>query len=592
MGLLVELTKRRVIATGAIYVPAAWLAAEILLAVFERFALPAWTGDVVVMLFLLGFPVALLLSWLFDVTADGVKRAAPSTPLGIVAILASGLFLSFGSYLSYQVFSGELDEISIAILPLQSNAADPETQAYGFGIADGLRIRLREIPAFRVPASTSSQAALDSGLDIPSIAARLGASFVMEGTVQMAGDRLNINVTLMDEAGDVIWSERYQREAQELFGLQRELARTIAVNLGVGESHPALEEQSREPLPTSDAEAYRLYLRGKYTVDLSGEAEGGRRLELLMQARELDPTFAEVYPAIAQEYANECWGLDDRNNPACELAVNFANEGLALDPELGDALAILAFVHSLRYEYEEAQQAIDRFDALGPPPIVSQAMPWVYLNLGRLQEAWDAAEEFYENDPLNVYALGNITGWSYSVKRDQELFDHYDVMMEEMMGGISPSAGFPYMRSHRVGLEQAIEEGRIVSELWQTNPDLVDVVTPVFYDPSLREAAADELQAMFERGEIRAPIYYGWSAGLGRVDAYIDSAFELYDERQFNPVHLWLYTPAAPDVRTHPRYFELLEHIGIADYWDEVGWPPFCDVSGEERDCGLETSID
>ncbi len=122
MSIFEQLKKRRVFTTAAIYIPGAWLVAEIILAFMDRFDAPVWAGDMVSMLFLLGFPVALLLSWLFDVSSDGVKRASPGTPMGIITLLASGLFLSVGAYISYQVFSGRLDEIRIAILPLKTNA--------------------------------------------------------------------------------------------------------------------------------------------------------------------------------------------------------------------------------------------------------------------------------------------------------------------------------------------------------------------------------------------------------------------------------------------------------------------------------------
>ena len=117
MSLLSELKKRKVFTTAMIYVPSAWLGAEIMIFLTERFGAPNWVGDVIAVLFVLGFPVALLLSWLFDLTSDGVKRSSPGTPLGITVLLASGLFLSTSVYVSYKVFSGRLAEISVAILP-------------------------------------------------------------------------------------------------------------------------------------------------------------------------------------------------------------------------------------------------------------------------------------------------------------------------------------------------------------------------------------------------------------------------------------------------------------------------------------------
>ena len=277
MSLFAELSRRRVFATAAIYVPSAWLAAEILLAIFERFSMPAWAGDVVVVLFLLGFPVVLLLSWLFDVTSDGVKRASPGTPLGIVSLLASGLFLSVGAYVSYQVFSGRLDEIRIAILPFQTSELDEAAAPYGSGVADDVRVALRELPLFRVPAQTSSEAVLSQGLDIPGIATRLGVEYVLEGSLTMMANRLRVDVVLLDEGGTEMWSERFERELRDLFSLQNDLVLALSTELGLDENTPALQAMLREPPPTNDPEAHRLYLQGRILPEDFDKPEGERR---------------------------------------------------------------------------------------------------------------------------------------------------------------------------------------------------------------------------------------------------------------------------------------------------------------------------
>ena len=593
MNIFTELRKRRVFATAAIYISGAWLIAEILLAVFERFAAPTWVGDVVVILFLLGFPVALLMSWLFDVSSDGVKRASAGTPLGIMALLASGLFLSVGAYVSYQVFSGRLAEIRIAVLPLRVSDSDSGAQPFGSGIADGVRNQLREIPLIGVSAHTSSEAIVQAGLDIPAIALKLGVDYVLEGTLESIGDSISISVALLDRSGDVLWSDRYKRATRDIFGLQNDLVRAVAIELGVSESDQALQALARKPPPTQVPEAHRLYLQGKYSTDMSPDGRDNKRLEFLKAARELDPGYAAIYPAIAQEYATDCWGLDDRKNPDCELAINFSEQGLLIDPDSSDALATLALVHSIRYDYELAQNAIDRFYALPSHTITSQALPWAYLNLGRLSEAWESAEEFYRNDPLNMYAVGNMATWSWSINRNQEMSDHYDVLLSEILG-VSILAAYPYMRVDSVTEEQALNEGRMVFGMFGNDPEMADILIPYFYHPELAEQASAELQAMFEEGRIRPAQYWLTHAesGLGRVDEFIDKSFEMYDDNVLNPVFFWLHSPGSLEIRSHPRFVELMEYIGIADYWDDQGWPHFCVQRNEERFCDLEFQMD
>lgn len=128
-------------------------------------------------------------------------------------------------------------------------------------------------------------------------------------------------------------------------------------------------------------------------------------------ARLRDPGYAAVYAAIALDYANECWVMDDRKNPKCDMAINFAQEGLELDPGMADAWAVLAMVRALRYEWAAAQDAVDRFNALPSPDIVSTALPTRYFALGQLQNAWDAVMTFYRNDPLNPEATHFAGAW-------------------------------------------------------------------------------------------------------------------------------------------------------------------------------------
>jgi len=582
MNLFSELKNRRVFATAALYIPAAWLGAEIILAIFDRFGAPAWAGDVVVVLFLLGFPVALLLSWLFDVTGKGVRRASPGTPLGIVVLLASGLFLSVGAYVSYQVFSGHHALIRLAVLPLRANSMDADSQPYGAGISDSLRHNLRSLPAFNIPARISSEAIINTGLDIPGIAARLGVDYILEGSLERSGDSLNVAVTLLDNDGQVLWSESYQRAIRELFSLQNDLARAVATQLGVKESNPTLQAQIRKPPPTTDLEAHRLFLQGKYAPVSDAEMSG--RIELLKAARERDPGYAEVYPAIASNYAMACWGLDDRTAPSCEMAINFAQQGSDLDPSLAEAWAVLALVHSVRYEWEKAFEAIEKHQALPNNQILSQMLPSAYLNLGMAQKAWDSGLEFYDNDPLNFFAPVALALWAWYWLEEPETADFYSAIADELVP-VPALANWPETRVHRVPLEQAVEEGRMSAAMFNIPGEWADVVIPVIYDPSLAEEAALELDAWHAEGKIRTAQYWSFLPYVQRYDQFVEMSFDLYDQKMLNPVGLLAAVPGSSRIRSHPRFVELVEYVGLAEFWDKHGWPLFCTIENGKRSC-------
>jgi len=459
-----------------------------------------------------------------------------------------------------------------------------------------VRTALQQIPPFRVPARTSSKAVAGAGLDIPEIAAKLDVQYILEGSLQIAGQNLEVSVALVDAGGEVRWSERFHRASREIFDLQNDLVRAVALELGLTESDASLQQQIRKPAPTLDMEAHRLYLQGKYLELLpGGSMANSEAMEALKAARKRDPGYADVYSAMAFLYAFDCWLGDDRFGAFCTMAVNHANQALRLDSGQGDALTTLAFVHSLRYEYHEAQAAIDRFLALPNQTLNNSSLPWAYENLGRLQLAWDSAVQFYDDDPLNWWAVGNLGHWAYLFKKDDAMVQHYENMTIEM-AGFSVLSIYPGARAHRVDVETAIRDYVRIAPTLGVPPELAQdfaetYVQPI-YDPSLRPKAVQKLRTWYERGDIKPQIFWESLITMMQTDEAIEMAFELYDLKMLNPVNFFIGEPGRRELRNHPRFIELVEYIGLAEYWDEVGWPLPCELRGGAYFCGLDWKVD
>ena len=596
VSLYSELKKRKVFTTAAIYIPVAWLAAEIFIFLSDRLGAPHWVGDIIAVQFILGFPVCLVLAWLFDVSRDGIKRASPGTPMGIVALLASGLFLVGGAYVSHKVFTGRLSEISVAVLPLNTNATVPEAEPYGFGVADSLRSALQRVPVFRVPARTSSEAVVRAGRDIPAIASQLDVQYIVEGTLEMVGQRLNVSISLIDSDGTVQWSERFERATRDLFELQNDLVRAVALKLGLDESNDALQKSIRKPAPTQDMQAHHLYLQGKYADLVPGRSMvQSAGMKALKEARQLDPGYAAVHSAMAFLYGFDCWMGENHRSSECELAVNHATQALEIDPDQADALNTLALVHSLRYEFHEAQNAIDQFLALDNPILNSSSLPWAYMNLGRLQLAWDSAREYYRNDPLNIFSVGNVVLWSSVLKKDDAMAEHYEEILIELLG-FSILGGYPATRAHRVDMQTATEDLQNLLPVWGVSPEVAPTIANIWvrpiYEPSFRQYALDDLEGLSERGDIPSHTFWEGLILLHQTDRAINMAFDSFDQGTLNPVIFWLNLPGGKELRSHPRFIELIEHMGLASFWDEVGWPPFCELRGNGRFCGLDFAVE
>lgn len=595
MSLFSELIKRKVLTTGAIYVPTAWLAAEILIFLADRLGAPEWVGSTLAVLFILGFPVALILSWLFDVSSDGVKRASPGSMTGLVALITSGLILGGGAIFSYQFFSGRLSEVSVVVLPLKTNSAGPDAQSYSLGIADSLRSALQQIPILRVPARTSSEAVVRSGLDIPDIAKNLDVQFLVEGSLALVGQGLDVSISVISDSGNVLWSERFAGSARNLFELQNELVRAVALQLGVDESDASLQKNIRASAPTQNMEAHRLYLRGKFAEVIPGRPMANSEgMSALKEARRLDPGYAAVHSAMAFLYGFDCWMGSNRLAPECELAINHATQAVEIDPDEADALNTLALVHSLRYEFHEAQSAIDRFLSLDNPTLNSSSLPWAYLNLGRLQHSWDSAQEYYRNDPLNAFSVGNMVLWAAVLKKDDAMAEHYESILVELLG-FSILGGYPATRLHRVDMPTALRDLQNLLPVWGISAEVVPIFAEILvrplYEPSYSDRALQELERLYANGAISLKDYWEGLMMLHETDRAIDLAFRAFDEGVLNPAMFWLDFPGEKEIRNHARFIELIEYIGLDTYWDEVGWPPFCERRGEKQFCGLDFSV-
>jgi adenylate cyclase len=223
-------------------------------------------------------------------------------------LVAAGLFLTAGAYVSFSYFTGQISAVSVAVLPLRTSSVGLDARSYGLGIADSLRSSLQQLPLLRVPARTSSEAVVRSGLDIPGIASKLDVEYVVEGTLEHAGQRLVVSISLINDGGRVQWSEQFEGVTRNLFDLQNELVRAVALRLGVDEADADLQRNLRKPAPTQNMEAHRLYLQGKYADVIPGTTMAqSESMNALKQARRLDPGYAAVHSAMAFLYGFDCW---------------------------------------------------------------------------------------------------------------------------------------------------------------------------------------------------------------------------------------------------------------------------------------------
>jgi TolB-like protein/Flp pilus assembly protein TadD len=428
MSLMTELKRRNVFRVGVAYVIGAWVIAQVADLVLENIEAPDWVMQAIMLVLAIGLPLALILAWAFELTPDGVKREKDvdrsqsiSHQTGrkldfiIIGVLAVGII-----YFAVDKFVREpgpdppsvVREKSIAVLLFDNLSGDPDTQPFTKGIHDDILTQLSKIRALKVIARTSMER-LDSTLSIPEIGTKLGVAAVLEGGVQRAGDRVRINVQLIDCKTEAhLWAETYDREltAANIFSIQSEIAKIVADALRATLSPE--EQEQIATVPTENLAALEAYFLGKQRMAKLNSAALAEAVDYFEQAIKLDPNFALAYAELAKSFIFQ---IDFSGLPRAEMVAKaepLIERALELDDRSGEAHTVLGSIHMERGEYERAEAAFQH--ALELNPNYAEAYGWYGLllqaGLGRSEEALALHRKAIELNPLSDYSINRL-GW-------------------------------------------------------------------------------------------------------------------------------------------------------------------------------------
>lgn len=425
---LSELKRRKVYRVAVAYVVVAWLLIQAASILFPTFEAPAWVMKVFVTAIVLGFPVALILAWAFDLTPQGIRRSeegAPSQPtsgargkwIAVVvaaAVLAAAL-LAFQFSRVRQSKSGEpkqsasspaMDK-SVAVLPFANLSSDKENTFFAQGVQDEIITTLSRIGGLRVISRTSTARYSSAPENLPEIAHQLHVSHVLEGSVQKSGDRVHINVQLIQADSDGhLWAQSYDRQLTDIFAVEAEVAKSIADSL---QAKLSPQEKSRvETKPTNNPDAYVLYLRGReyQTRPDNLLRDFDSAAQLYEQAIALDPKFALARARLSSTVSS-IYHWFEPTAARKEKARAEAYEALRLQPDLGEGHLALG----LYFYYEQ----IDYDAALRELALAARALPndgdvglfiaAINRRRGHLTEAIAAYERALAIDPRNSVAI-------------------------------------------------------------------------------------------------------------------------------------------------------------------------------------------
>lgn len=545
MAILTELKRRHVFQVVLAYAIAGWVVVEAADVLLPGLGVPAWVGRVVSWAYVLGFVPVALLAWIFEWTAEGLKR-----DLGL---------------------SGpEPGENSIAVLPFL-NLSDDEANAYfSDGISEELLNLLARIPELKVISRTSAFAFRDQKLELTEIAKRLNVAHILEGSVRKAGDRVRITAQLIKARGDYhLWSETWDRTLDDIFRIQDEIAARVVEKLKLDLLGTVPETREIDP------DTYALYLQARHLARQNDEESLRKAVVLYKRALQLEERFPEAWGGLARTYNNQVSNGLLPSREGFRLAGEAARKAVEIDPGFASAWARLGWI-TMRMEGDfvtaagHIQKALD----LEPThPIVVGIAGLLLKNLGRLEEAIPLNEYLVSRDP--VYPVG-----------------HYNLALVYLYAGHLNKAMVSFERTRRLTSQHfGANFGLALTWLRMNEPrralEAIENETVKLYRSQGRAMICHDLGDAAGSDAALAALIDGYgderAYEIALVHAYrgdVDRAFE------------WLET--AHQRHGNGAFAELLSDSFFSNLHDDARWLPFLAKIGRSPDqlAGLKLNFD
>jgi TolB-like protein/Tfp pilus assembly protein PilF len=417
-GFFEEVQRRKVYRVAAAYIIAAGFIIQIGSAVFPAWELPNWAFRLVVVLLLIGFPIALILAWAYDVTPQGIQATArvpgAHRRRNLILLVVTGAIISTaaGFFLLPRASARKIDK-SVAVLPFQ-NLSDEKANAYfAEGIQNEILTKLATVRDLKVISRTSTAKYQSKPDNLKTVAQELGVSTILEGTVQRAGDKVRVNVQLIDARADThLWANSYDRDFKDVLAVESEVAAQIAdalkANLSPSESHVLAAAR------TENTEAYDLFLRGQYEfhqAESSLAADAYDRADAFYrQALARDPNFAEAAAELARNRLSRHWFISPLAPAGLEEVKSLIDRALALAPNSPEAhFALGLFFYWGHRQYENALAEFNRTLELQPNNADARAFcAWVYRRRGEWARSLADSQRAEELDPRDASIPSNI----------------------------------------------------------------------------------------------------------------------------------------------------------------------------------------
>jgi TolB-like protein/Tfp pilus assembly protein PilF len=458
-----ELKRRNVYKVAVAYAVVGWLLIQIATQVFPFFEIPNWDVRLVVLLIVVGFPIALVIAWAFELTPGGIKRTEeadlvyPGRSRGrawiyvliSAGLLSAGLFF-LGRYTAPNENKiGNVPAKSIAVLPFENLSHDPDNAYFAEGIQDEILTRLAKVADLKVISHTSTQRYKSSPDNLPEIAKQLGVANILEGSVQKSQDQVRVNVQLINAATDAhLWADSFDRKLIDIFAVESEIAAKVADTLQA--KLTGAEQHAISIQPTQNTEAHQLYLKGRYFWNKRTGPDLQKAIDYFKQAIEKDPGYALAYVGLGDSYILLSGFGAAPPQDSFPLAEAAAKKALEIDDNLAEAHTTLGFILCVHHlNFADSIREFERAIALNPN--YATAHHWFgdgpLLAVGQFDRAIGEGKRAVELDPLSVIITADL-GADYLVAR------RYNEAIEQFHKAIDLDPRFYYAHWN---LAQALE---------------------------------------------------------------------------------------------------------------------------------------
>src|SRR6476660_219771 len=476
-GFFEELQRRKVYRVAAAYIVAAGFLIQIASAAFPAWELPNWSLRLVIVLLLIGFPIALILAWAYDITPQGIQ-GTPTRGIhrrrNLILLIALAVIISAsaGFFLLPRAVRDKIDK-SVAVLPFQNLSSDPDNAYFADGIQEEVLTRLAKIGDLKVISRSSTQQYQSEPGNLAEIAKQLGVANILEGSVQKAGNQVRVNVHLVNvQTGSQLWGETYDRKLSDIFAVESEIAKGIAASLQARLT--GHEEQALAAKPTNNPQAYDAYLRG-----LAFEARSNYSSDALFKAIDyydmavrLDPNFALAWARLSGVHALLYSNRRDTTPARRDAAKEALENAQRLQPNTAETLLFSGYYqYWVLHDYGLAKATFERVSKKIPG---NSEVLYALAAIARTEGHWDESLAYWERglalNPRNTALLTEVAFTYAALRQFSRAEKLYDRALEILPNELSLMALKASIYQAEGNLQEAAKLLVLVTA--QTNSDV------------------------------------------------------------------------------------------------------------------------